>query len=60
MHGVDLRRINVVVKDGAVFLWGTVKSDNQRRALTVAAESVPGVVRVEDKLHRDWFPGSTG
>jgi CBS domain-containing protein len=58
--GVDLRRINTVVKDGAVFLWGTVKSDNQRRALTVAAESVPGVVRVEDKLHHDWFPGSTG
>jgi CBS domain-containing protein len=58
--GVDLRRINTVVKDGAVFLWGTVKSDNQRRALTVAAESVPGVVRVEDKLQHDRFPGSTG
>ena len=58
--GVDLRRVNTVVKDGAVFLWGAVKSDNQRRALTVAAESVPGVVRVEDKLHRDRFPGSTG
>lgn len=60
IKGVDLRHINVVVKDGAVFLWGTVKSDNQRRALTVAAESVPGVVRVEDKLHRDRFPGSSG
>ncbi len=60
IHGVDLRRINVVVKDGAVFLWGTVKSDNQRRALIVAAESVPGVLRVEDKLHRDRFPGSSG
>lgn len=58
--GVDLRHVNVVVKDSVVFLWGTVKSENQRRALTVAAESVPGVVRVEDKLHRDWFPGSNG
>ena len=58
--GVDLRRINTVVKDGAVFLWGAVKSDNQRRALTVAAESVPGVVRVEDNLHYDRFPGSAG
>ena len=58
--GVNLGRINTVVKDGAVFLWGTVKSENQRRALTVAAESVPGVVRVEDKLHHDRFPGSTG
>lgn len=60
IHGVDLRRINVVVKDGAVFLWGTVKSDNQRRALMVAAESVPGVIRVEDNLHRDRFPGTAG
>lgn len=58
--GVDLRRINTVVKDGVVFLWGAVKSDNQRRALTVAAESVPGLVRVEDKLQHDRFPGSTG
>lgn len=58
--GVDLRRINVVVREGVVFLWGTVKSENQRRALTVAAESVPGVIRVEDKLHHDWFPGSAG
>lgn len=58
--GVDLRRVNVVVKNATVFLWGTVKSDNQRRALTVAAESVPGVERVEDNLHRDTFPGSTG
>lgn len=58
--GVDLRRVNIVVKDGVVFLWGTVKSENQRRALTVAAESVPGVLRVEDKLHHDWFPGSMG
>lgn len=59
-RGVDMRQVNVVVKDGVVFLWGTVKSENQRRALTVAAESVPGVLRVEDKLHHDWFPGSTG
>ena len=58
--GVNLGRINTVVKDGAVFLWGTVKSENQRRALTVAAESVPGVVRVEDKLYHDRFPGSAG
>jgi len=56
--GVDLRRINAVVKNGTVFLWGTVKSDNQRRALMVAAESVPGVERVEDNMHHDRFPGS--
>jgi CBS domain-containing protein len=60
LSGVDLRRINVVVKDAVVYLWGTVKSDNQRRALTVAAENAPGVVRVEDNLHGDTFPGSAG
>lgn len=57
--GVDLRRVNVVVQDGVVFLWGTVRSENQRRALTIAAESVPGVTRVEDRLHHDWFPGGS-
>lgn len=56
--GVDLRRVNIVVNDGVVFLWGMVRSENQRRALMVAAESVPGVSRIEDNLHRDWFPGS--
>jgi CBS domain-containing protein len=58
--GGRLRRVNVVVQDGVVFLWGTVRSENERRALTVAAEGVPGVTRVEDKLHRDWFPSSFG
>ena len=58
--GRRLRRVNVVVQDGVVFLWGTVRSEDERRALTVAAELVPGVTRVEDKLHRDWFPSSFG
>jgi CBS domain-containing protein len=56
--GVNMQRVNAVVEDGTVFLWGTVKSSDQRRALTVAAESVPGVTRVEDRLHLDRFPGT--
>lgn len=58
--GAELGRVNIVVQDGVVYLWGTVKSENQRRALIVAAETVPGVRRVEDRLHQDWFAASSG
>lgn len=52
---IDLNQVNVVVKDGVVHLWGVVDSDEQRRALHVAAESVPGVTRIEEHLHRNRF-----
>ncbi len=39
---------NVVVQDGVVHLWGYVLSEQERRALCVAAENVPGVKSVED------------
>lgn len=45
----DTAHLNVVVKDGTVYLWGAVKSRLQSKALRVAAESVPGVKAVEDK-----------
>lgn len=41
---------NVTVKDGVVHLWSSYLSDRERRALVVAAESVPGVRRVEDHM----------
>jgi CBS domain-containing protein len=53
---IDLPRVNVVVTEGVVFLWGTVSSEEQRRAIIVASEGVPGVTGVEDRLHRDFFP----
>ena len=53
---IDLSRINIVVSDGVVHLWGLVKSEDQRRALKVAAEAVPGVRSVEDHLGLDRFP----
>jgi osmotically-inducible protein OsmY len=49
-----------VVSDGVVHLWGVVRSEEQRRALRVAAEGTSGVREVVDHLSRDWFPGSTG
>jgi len=58
--GVDLSRVNVVVRDGAVFIFGTVKSDIQRRALVLATEQVEGVKRVEDNMRVNTFPGTAG
>jgi CBS domain-containing protein len=41
---------NVVVQDGIVSIWGMVSSDDERRALRIAAENVPGVRGIEDNL----------
>ena len=38
----------VVVSDGIVHLWGIVGSEDERRALRIAAENTPGVRGVED------------
>lgn len=45
---------NIVVSDGVVHLWGYVLSEQERRALRVAAENVPGVRAVRD--HTVDFP----
>lgn len=51
----DLGQLNIVVSDGIVHLWGVVDSDEQRRALVVAAEGIPGVKGVQDHLGPSWF-----
>jgi CBS domain-containing protein len=43
---------NIVVESGVVHLFGFVHNEEERRALRVAAENVPGVVRVEDQMMR--------
>ena len=45
----DFAGPNVIVKDGEVHLWGLVRSEDERKALVVLAESVPGVTRVVDE-----------
>jgi CBS domain-containing protein len=57
---VDLRRINIVVTDGVVHLWGAIDSAERRRALALAAAEIPGVKRVEDHLTPDWFANDAG
>lgn len=42
--------MNVTVADGVVHMWGGVRSEAERRAARVAAESVSGVREVEDHL----------
>jgi CBS domain-containing protein len=42
--------INLAVKGSVVELWGAVDSEEQRRALHVLVEGVPGVARVEDHV----------
>ena len=42
--------LNVTVNGGVVDLWGITKSDAERKAIRVAAESTPGVCAVNDNL----------
>ena len=42
--------IDVAVADGTVTLSGALLDDRQRQALCVAAENIPGVKKVEDRL----------
>ena len=50
----DASEGRVVVSDGIVYLWGIVGSENERRALRIAAENTPGVRGVED--HTEFAP----
>ena len=51
-------RINVVVRDGVVSLWGVITDDRARDAFIVVAENVPGVKAVRD--HLAWIEPTSG
>jgi CBS domain-containing protein len=42
--------VNIVIRDGAVHLWGIVATREEGKALRLAAERVPGVASVESHL----------
>ena len=44
--------VNVIVRDGVVQLVGSVNTDREEHAVLVAAESVPGVKSIDNKLGR--------
>jgi CBS domain-containing protein len=46
----DVSQINVIVHDGVVELWGDAGSRDEKDAIRVAAELVPGVRKVEDYI----------
>jgi CBS domain-containing protein len=50
----DTSEGRVVVTDGIVHIWGIVGSEDERKALRVAAENTPGVRDVED--HTEFAP----
>ena len=43
-------QLDVTVENGVVELWGVVHSQEQKMAVRVMAENMPGVTRVEDHL----------
>ncbi|MFB9264759.1 CBS domain-containing protein [Bradyrhizobium erythrophlei] len=48
-----MHKLNVTVTNGVVDLWGFFQSEEERRAITIAAEAIPGVNAVNDHLMRD-------
>jgi CBS domain-containing protein len=48
-----VHKLNATVTNGVVDLWGFTESEKARQAIRVAAESIPGVVAVNDHLMRE-------
>lgn len=45
-----VRNLNVTVANGIVDLWGLVQSETERQAINVAADRIPGVAAVNNRL----------
>lgn len=45
-----VHNLNVTVINGIVDLWGYVETDNERKAIRVVAEAIPGVSAINDHL----------
>ncbi|MGO2132354.1 MAG: CBS domain-containing protein [Halomonas sp.] len=50
LSGLMGERLNIIVAEGHVQLWGLVENKEQRWAVQVAAENTPGVKRVTNHL----------
>ncbi len=50
-------RLNITVTDGIVDLWGSVESEQERKAICVVAEAVAGPAKVNDHLMTDRLIG---
>lgn len=56
---LEREHMNLVVSDGAVHVWGIVRSEEHRDALHAALRAIPGVKKVEDHLSPNWFANTT-
>jgi osmotically-inducible protein OsmY len=56
---LERERMNLVVSDGVVHIWGIVRSKEHRDALHTALAAIPGVRSVEDHLSPNWFANTT-
>jgi len=52
--------LNVTVNGGVVDLWGVAQSETERKAITVAAETTPGVCAVNDNMLKRPLSGWAG
>jgi osmotically-inducible protein OsmY len=52
--------VNVVVAGGIVHVWGVVGSEAEKDAIRIAAETVPGVITVENNVAVGAFPPLQG
>ena len=50
------QNVSYVVTDGVIRLWGATMSNDEKKAIRIAAENVPGVARVDDNI--SVFPAS--
>ncbi len=48
---------NIVIENGVVHLWGLIQSEEERKAMIVAAENIPGVTKVEDHMSYQVYLG---
>lgn len=47
--GLQIHTLNILVKDGAVRIYGGVRSETEKAAVRVVADNVPGVKSLEDE-----------
>jgi predicted transcriptional regulator len=50
--------LNVTVNDGVVDIWGITRSEAEKKALRVAAETMPGVRAVNDNIVMQTWQGA--
>ncbi len=48
--GIDYHLVTMVVADGEAHLWGSVQTENEKRALEVAVENTPGLKSIDNRV----------